>query len=155
MPSNVMEIRPASLDQIQQSPDGAWVEVQATVGDFAKKIAEIDTGGTGVTLHLSHNVKTGIFAVFQRLENGNEELLQTAEVLDDRLVNEVRRIVHRKLNGGSLVDELQAQRAKRDRDEAHANDERLGEVGELTSHVVKKELGIKDRAFIGKGLILP
>lgn len=151
-------IQPASFDQVKASPDGAWEVIPADWGHFAESLRMIDP-----SLKLQVNKITGIFAVFQEIEPDREDaafeyehgekgqhLVQTATVLDERLLRSVAEIVHRTRNQGAagLVAELQARRAERDRAEERAMDERLGDLGERTYHALRKDLDVQDRIFV-------
>ena len=140
-----LEIQPAGIDQVVGSVEsGDFDVVDHDVGNFAAQLKEIDA-----SLVLTVNRHNGVFVVKQCLEDGSEHLVQSATELDGRLLQEVRRIVHRTLNDPQgLTKELRERRRTREAAADHRIDERLGDLGEKTEHAIRKDFGIKSKASL-------
>lgn len=144
-----MEVRPTKADitQFVQARDGTLVTIENDVQNVANSLHEIDPH-----LRLRHSEAGGYFVVYwlpDGEEEGNGDLITTAQELDQRIVHEVREIYHRCSQPGySFADELE----KRDVDAKKAQDaewlERHGETYQRLAHAIRKDLGIKKRVFV-------
>lgn len=129
-----MEIRPATLDQIQKGRNGKKVVITNDVGDVAKKLKEVDP-----TLELHYNESAQYFVVIQRVGN-IEHLVTTALDLDDRIVERIKKITKPEYN---YEEESIAIKKQADKDLEHRRKEQVGEIGERLAHAIRKDLNEK------------
>lgn len=126
--------------------NGQGVVIEDDVSSIARQIREISP-----RLQLHWRPKGEVFAVVERedLPDGSVRvrLVTTARELDPRLVERVRRIAAEDYD---FVKEVEAHDARVDREAEHRFHERTGEAGEHAYHAIRKDLGIKTRAFVPK-----
>ena len=146
-------LSPARLDQFVETRN-RQVVVDADSCAIVKDLKEIDPS-------LEVRFVDGpepYFAVIQDLSEGNhkeQHLVTTVQAyptsfgtysgLDQRVVERVRKITH-----PSYDFMAEAERNKREWEESmrKAREEKLGEIGEQAAHALRKDLGVKNRAFI-------
>lgn len=140
-----MEIRPASLAQVQRSKDGRMVAIDNDVQNVANDLHEIDP-----KLRLRFSEAGGYFVVYFCEDGieGNGQLVLTAQDLDQRIVERIRRISSADYDYAAELEKADDQKA---RDDAWQWSEWAGETGEKLAHTLRKELGhTGSRAFIPK-----
>lgn len=137
-----MELQPATLAQVRAAKGGRLITVDADVGDVVRQLRDIDD-----TLRVRYAEDGGYFVVYQLLANGDEHLVLTAQRLDARIVDRIR-----KINSAAydFVAELEAGDRQREADHDHKLREQIGEIGERLHFAMRKDSGLQtDRAFIG------
>lgn len=139
-----MEIRPASLAQVQQAPDGRMVVVDDDVLGIAQQLKEIDP-----SLCLRYSEAGEYFVIYQQSDDGvHQHLILTSQDLNPQVVERVRQIGSEHYD---YMKELEAQDAAVERARDHAFSEKTGEVAERLSFAIRKDLGLlTDRAFVTK-----
>jgi hypothetical protein len=139
------EIQPASIDQIMRGKNGKFVQIEDDVGNVARDIKAIDK-----RLCVRYSEAGEYFVVYAREEwmpPGDGYLVTTAQELDGRLVDRLRRVAHHSYNFADEVDRIDDEY---DRQHEKRRKEQVGEIAERLSHAMRKELGLdKGRAFIG------
>jgi hypothetical protein len=138
-----MEIAPASLAQVRAGQNGRRYLIEDDVLDVARRIKEIDD-----SLSLQFNERGEFFVVVQTVDTPTgpeEKLVLTAQELDERVLHRVKHITHQSYDYVAEMDQMDAQ-AKRDED--HAFHEKTGEAGEVAAHALRKDLGLKGKAFV-------
>lgn len=137
-----MELQPATLAQVRLAKGGRMVNVDADVGDVVRQLREIDR-----TLRVRYAEDGGYFVVYQLLDNGDEHLVLTAQELDARIVERIRKV---NSSAYDFVAELEAGDRQREADHDHALREQVGEIGERLRFAMRRDKGLlTDRAFIG------
>lgn len=149
-----MHVQPANIDQIRAAADGRMVLISADVGGVAKQLREIDPG---LRVAFAERGNPPFWRVFWESEDRRETYLVTTvqavqnrsgtwEGLDQRLVETIKSIDPR--GGYDYATALQTAERER-REKAHREfRERTGPYGERLAWALRKDLGIKDRAFI-------
>jgi hypothetical protein len=138
-----MEIPAATLAQVTAAADGTMALVEDDVCNVARDLRQLHPD-----LRLRFSESAGHFAVYQQIEKQGrvqQHLVTTSQVCDQRLVKRVRMLLSPEYSFGDEVARVQAQR-QRERKRAFV--EKLGDPGERAFHALRKDLGIKDRAFI-------
>lgn len=136
------EIRPATFLQVRNGHGGAVAHVHRDVSEFARKLEDIDS-----SLRLRHNLAEDYFVVYQLIEHPDgsqdEQLVTTAQELDERLINRVRMVCseHYDLDG-----ELRRIDAAASRAQDRAFEEKVGPHAEKLAHALRKDFGDKSRA---------
>lgn len=142
------EIQPASMAQIIKGKNGHYIEVDDDVGNVVRDLQEIDN-----RLRVRYSEAGDYFVVYMReddMEPGDGYLVTTAEQLDARLVNRIRRISHESYD---FSKEVQAIDRQADKEREHAYSEHLGEIAERLAHALRKDRGFDQwRAYIPKDL---
>lgn len=140
-----MDIQPATLTQVQRGRLGRTLFIDDDVGGIAQQLLEIDS-----SLRLAFSEAGGHFVVKRRTERPDgsysEQLVTTAQQLDHRLLDRVRLVCSDHYDTAADMDRVDAQ-AERDRD--HRFHEQVGPIAERLAHAIRKDLGVKTRAFIG------
>lgn len=148
--TQAFEISPASLAQVQATDRGKMVAIDDDVQNVAADLQAIDPG---LKLFFNPSDEGGYFSIelHRELPNGStqEELVTTAQELDQRLVERVRQIDSA---GYSYADELdRADAAALRAHESHMH-EKIGVAGEKLRHALKKDLGLGgNQAYISRG----
>lgn len=139
-----MEIKPASLLQVQNAQDGRMIVIDDDVLGVARQLKEVDE-----SLCLRYAEAGGYFVVYQESEDGTEQhLVLTSQELNPQVVERVRQISS---PGYDYVAELDKQDAAAERARDHAFREKTGDVAERLAFAVRKDLGqVSDRAFVTK-----
>ncbi len=134
-----MEVQPATLAQVRAGRDGRRVIVEEDVGDIARQIHEIDH-----RLGVQWNEKGEFFMVIEQ-DGLRERLVLTAQELDGRVVERVRRIADPAYDFVGEIDQMD-QQAQREKDSRFR--EETGLVGERLAHAVRKDLGYQGKVFV-------
>ena len=148
-----MEVRPtpANLAQVTAARDGEWVQITDDVQNVANDLAEIDHH-----IRLRYSDTGDYFVVYwlpDGEEEGNGDLITTAQELDQRIVTRVRELYAKTLEPGySFADELEAEQRRKEAAQDAAFTEAHGEMYERLMHAMKKDKGIKDKVLIPKGV---
>lgn len=125
------EVPAATLDQVVRGRGGPLVLIENDVGDVARQLQEIHE-----SLRLRYNQQGQFFVVYQLTGDG-EKLVTTAQVLDARLVEHIRRLVHPSYDFGAEVDRLDAEN---DRRKDYEFDQKVGEIAEELAHAVRTDI---------------
>ena len=138
-----MEIQPASLAQVVTGRGGRLIPITEDVANIARRIKEIDD-----SLSLQFNERGEFFVVVQTVETPDgpeEKRVLTAQQLDERLIHRLKHITHQSYDFVAEMDRIDAQARK---DEEHRFHEKAGEAGEVAAHALRKDLGLKGKAFV-------
>jgi hypothetical protein len=135
-----MEIRAASLMQVQQSKNGQMVAVDDDVLDVARRLREVND-----SLRLRWSEAGEYFVVYELHEDGNEYLVLTSEDLNPQIIERVQQISN---SSYDYAKELDALDAARDRELDRITHEKAGEVGERIFHAIGKDTGQKTKIFV-------
>ena len=124
------------------------IPVEADVFHVVDRLKRIDAG-----LHLSYNRRDEVFVLQWKGLNHEgqyeEYLVGAYKELDARLVHLVEKLAARgDRNHETLAKELERLDAEKDREAAHVFSERQGPVAEQLAHALRKDLGIKNRAYM-------
>jgi hypothetical protein len=140
-----MEIKPASLLQVQNAQDGRMIVIDDDVLGVAQQLKEIDEN-----LRLRYSEAGDFFVIYQESEDGvHQHLVLTSQDLNPQVVERVRQISSAAYD---YVTELDRRDAEVDRARDHQFREQTGDVAERLSFAIRKDLGLTDRAFVGKGV---
>ena len=146
-------LAPARLDQFVETRN-RQVIVDADSCAIVKDLKEIDR-----TLEVRFvDGPEPYFAVFQNLsENGRREehLVTTVQAyptsfgtytgLDGRLLERVRKIAH---SSYDFMKEAEEGKRKWEEDRRKEREEVYGDMGERAAHALRKDMGVKTKAFI-------
>ena len=124
-----MKIQPSVLAYAQTDRNGDLVTIDEDVLDIARQLREIDP-----CLSVIFNERRGLFVVVETLEDGSETLVTTAEVLDQRLIERIRKISHSDYSYTAELDRIDKERTKAI---DHRFREAVGEAGERLKSVLK------------------
>jgi hypothetical protein len=143
-----MEIRPASLAQIQKGRDGQMLEIDDDVQGVANALNLIDHH-----IALRFSEVGNYFVAYWKpdgWEDGSGYVITTAQDLDHRIVKRVEDIYAKcKQPGYSFSDELEKNEAIAKAEQEHEAVEKNGPMLEQLAHAMRKDLGHdKRRAFI-------
>jgi hypothetical protein len=138
-----MEIRAASFAQVERGRDGRLVTVDDDVLGIAQDLKKIDD-----KLHLRWSEAGEYFVIYEVSEDGNEHLVLTSQDLNPAVLDRVRQVSHSSYNYAEELDRLDAQV---DRDFAYGQRQRFGEISELLSFAVRKDLGVQSRVYLNGG----
>jgi hypothetical protein len=134
--------RPATAEQVHRARNGRFHhvggEVERALQDYEPnlRIRYSDTGGYYVVYYLDP-------------ATGDEDLVTTALDYDMRIVAKVMAIDSERYD---LVAEMDRLDAQAERDLAHIESERVGEVGQRLHHAFRKDLGDTGSIFVPKGI---
>jgi hypothetical protein len=133
----LMELSPASLDQLRQSSSGRWMLVDKDVGSVAQQIAEI-AADRAISLSLRVSEVTGIFKVVQIIGD-TEQLVTSATECDQRLVDSVRKATSPQYDLNAELEQIE-----REKDSAHEarRQNQLGDAAERLAHAVRRDLHV-------------
>lgn len=136
-----MEIRPASLAQVQRARNGQMVQIDNDVLGVAQQLKEIDEG-----LHLRYSEAGGYFVIYYvDPEKKTEYMVSTMQELDPRAIERMRQISS---SSYDLIKEVEKQEAQAEKDRDHQIRENAGPVAERLAHAVRKDLGDTSRIFV-------
>lgn len=145
-----MEIPPtkADLAQVSRGRDGRMIAIENDVQGVANGLAEIDP-----RLRLRFSEAGGYFVVYYKpdgAEEGDGDLITTAQELDWRIVSLVRELYWKAQQPGySFAAELDKADAEEQRRKDHEFTERHGEMYERLAHAFRKDRGFdKLRAYV-------
>jgi hypothetical protein len=136
----MIEVRPATVDQVQRALSGELVVIDADAGSVAENLRRIDRA-----LSLRYDPVQKVSVVVH--VDGDEENLVTTQQgkPDQRLVKRVEEISAPGYDYGREVEKVE-------RDAERAQDarrrEQTGEIGERLAHALRKDLHVQNRAFI-------
>ncbi len=147
-----MEIRPATLTQLNLGRGGQLIEIDDDVQGVANALHEIDPH-----IRLRFSERGGYFVVYWKpdaVEEGDGYLIFTAQDLDHRIVQQMREHYHRCLQPGySLADELDKAEAQAKAELDYERDEEYGEVAERLAHAMRSDLGHdQSRIYVPEGI---
>lgn len=133
----MIDITPASLDQIVRGRGGKLIVIESDVNNVATDIRSIHPD-----LFLRYNQQGGYFVVLQDMgPNCRPHVVTTAQECDQRLVKRVKMIVSGTLNGtydyGTEVDK---QHDERDRANNAQFKENVGEVAEKLAWAIREDI---------------
>lgn len=143
----IVDIQPASIDQVQSGRDGRTRLVTADVGGVAKQLHEIDR-----SLKLRLHEHTGHYSVIQVfVEHGQEveHLITTCQpvagTVDPRLPERIRKIMQPSYD---VVDEITRLNDQRRADLEHREAEEIGERSERAHHAFRRAVGDTSRIVV-------
>lgn len=156
-----MRVEPARVDQIRSLNDGRVVLIDADAGGVAADLKAHDP-----QLRVKLAGTPPCWVVFRETPGPggqvNEELVTTAQAhlsrtgiltgLDQRVVDRVKEIDSQSRSGYDFVAELDRMNTKAERDKISARHEKFGETHEQLAHALRKDFGVKSKAFIGRDL---
>jgi hypothetical protein len=147
-----IEIPPvkADISQIVKAKDGKMVSIEDDVQNVANDLAEIDPH-----FRLRYSETGKYFVVYwkhdEAVEDGDGYLVTTAQDLDQRIVQTVKRIHHQVLNDPrySFADEVERVEEANRRIAEHNRAEEMGPKHEKLAHALKKDLHLdQERIFV-------
>lgn len=136
------DIKPVNYEQVIQAGDDYYI-IDAATSQIVKEINEVDS-----RLHVKYNTTHNFFVLFAKEEERGqliEYLVKTFTELDPRIVHRVKEISDPSYDFIKEEEELEKQA---DKDKLHAVQEDIGERAERLAHALRKDLGIKNRAFM-------
>lgn len=119
------------------------IEVEADVLDICRRIQEIEP-----SLGVDYNEDGQYFRVYQTI-SGEKHTVTTVTELTPELVERIAQLKHPTYDLAAELDRLDDQA---DREQQHAFKERVGEVGEHLFHAMRKDLQVKDRIWLPRGI---
>lgn len=134
----------ATIEQVRAGHGGRLVTIDNDLFDLAKRLHEIDR-----SLGLDWNDTAQFFRVTQTLPDGSKHVVLTCRELTPEVIDRVRLVTHPSYN---VADELDRMDRESDRAAQHKLSERTGEAGEHLHHAFRKDLGLKPRIFLPKGV---
>lgn len=154
-----MNVEPARVDQIRSLNDGRVVLIDAGAGGVAADLKAHDP-----QLRVKLAGVPPCWVVFREVPNPNgppnEELVLTAQAeltrtgvltgLDQRVVDRVKEIDSQSRSGYDFIAELDRMNAKAEKDKIQARHEKFGGKHEELAHALRKDFGVKNRAFIAR-----
>lgn len=147
----MLEISPATINQIRSGRGGRVIEIQDDVACIARDLKDVHED-----VRLGFNERGGYFVVYQLDREPatgavmGEHIVTTwdPEVngeLDQRLVQRVRRISQPDY---SVADDLDRMDREVEREHDRRFSEQVGEKAELLAHAIRKDLGATNRIFV-------
>lgn len=147
-----MDVQPAHVDQVLRAKDGQYVTIDSDAGGVADELRRIDP-----KLKVRFAESGPHWAVYYQQDDRTTYLVLTAEAtqgrtgawggLDHRIVKRIMKIGHSSYDYAREVERQNVKARKANRD---ATREKMAEAGVLAYHAIRKDLGVKDRAFIKK-----
>lgn len=138
-----MEIKAATLAQVQRASDGRMIQIDDDVLGIARQLKEIDEG-----LCLRWSESGEYFVIFHRNpETREENLVLTTQELDPRVIERVRKVGSKSYD---YVAELEKAEAQAERDNDHRIREQAGPVAERVVHELRKAEG--SRIIVPRGI---
>jgi len=127
------------------------VPVENDVFHVVDRLKRIDPN-----LHLSYHKTDKVFVLEWRGVNDQgqmvEDFVGAYTELDARIVHLIERLAAKEnRNRYILSRELDALDAQREREAMHAHEERMGPAAEQLAHALRKDLGVKSRAYMSNG----
>lgn len=134
------EIQPASIEQLVRGRNGKMIAIDADVGGIVQQIQEINPA-----FHVRYSEAGEYWVVFRiNPDTKKQELVTTAQELDGRLLNRIRKISSPLYDFAAEVDKLEAQGKKA---KEYQWSEQVREHGEQLAHALRKDKGLhKDSA---------
>lgn len=128
---HALDIKPASVAEVQRMFTGHTVVVTEDVQNVASDLAELGP------FHLHYDPLQDIYVVMQRMPDGSEQLVTSAQECDQRIVHRVREVTAPGYDIAAEVEKVEKARAKADE---HAFNEAVGEKAERLAHALRKDL---------------
>ena len=139
-----MDIKPASLAQVQRSRTGKLIQIDDDVLGIAQQLHEIDEN-----LHLRYSEAGEYFVIFHTdPETKTEHFVLSSVDLNPQIVERIRQISS---NSYDFVKEIEKQEAQAERDNDHRIREQSGDIAERFFHARRKDLGITSKIFVPAG----
>jgi hypothetical protein len=147
-----MQVRPASIDQVQRAKDGRMVLISARESTIAADLQRIDR-----RLKLRFSEGGGYWAVFEQPEGGcpcpdpnceHGHLVLTAQECDDRIVQRIQYIDPQGRGGYSYADALEKATLDAHRKSRQEFLDHVEELGEQAAHAVRRDLGARYKGGI-------
>lgn len=137
-----MRVEPTSLATFARTRGGKKLLVDDDVNGVARDLAAISD-----RLELHFNERGEFFVVVQRLDDGTEHMVFTAQECDQRIVNRVREITAPGYDFAAEVERLDvAAEARRE----HEFNEKMGEAHERLAHAIRKDTGQRLPDYVRK-----
>lgn len=136
-------MRRATLTQVRAGRGGRMIEIEVDVLDICRRIQEIEP-----SLGVDYNEVGQYFRVYQTI-GGEKHTVTTVNELTPELVERIRRLAHPSYDLAAELDRLDAEA---DRERQHAFKEKIGEIGEQLFHAARKDLEVKDRIWLPRGI---
>jgi hypothetical protein len=140
------EVEPATFTQMQRGRNGKMVEIDDDVGNIASDLRSIHPN-----LRLRFSEAGRYFVVYMREDwqpPGDGYLVTTAQELDQRLVDRIRRISS---EGYDFAKEIDRVDGESERAQEHRRYEQVGEIAERLAHALRKDRGMNGgRVFVPK-----
>jgi hypothetical protein len=140
-------ITPATLVQVREGRNGRMIAVEDDVQSICRELKQIDP-----SLGVDWNDREEYFRVFQMIDDDGrtkKHTVLTAQELTPEIVVRLRMLVHPDYD---YSREVERKHDRADREKDHAFHERTGEGGERLYWAIRKDLGLKPRAFIPKDI---
>lgn len=133
----MIDITPASLDQVVRGRGGNLVVIENDVNGVAKDIENIHPD-----LFLRYNEQGGYFVVLQNMGEGRRpHVVTTSQTCDQRLARKVQGIVHGHVNGTyDYGAEVERHHDERDRINNAQFSENVGEVSEKLAWAIREDI---------------
>lgn len=135
----MMEIQPATLDQIRIARNGKWVVIDNDVGNVAKDLRTLHP-----SLRLRHSESSGHFVVYQEIVHPNgkveQHLVTTAKECDQRLVKRVAQIMQPEYDFAKELDKMDDEAKKRSEKEF---EEQIEDHADRLAFAIRKDMGFK------------
>lgn len=133
----MIDIAPASLDQVLRGRGGKLLIIENDVNNVAKDIHAIHEN-----LFLRYNVEGSYFVVLQNMGEGfRPHVVTTAQECDQRLVRKVQGIVQGHVNGTyDYGAEIERHHDERDRINNAQFQENVGEVSEKLAWAIREDI---------------
>lgn len=154
-----MEVRPATLAQVSQARNGAFVQVDDDVQGVANGLHEVDPH-----IRLRFSEAGGYYVIYwtedpnvaeeDDVDGNSTYLIFTAQDLDHRIVKHMEEVYWRcRQPGYSFASELDKAEAEGKKQESHEWSERHGEMFEKMAYAMRKDLGYdQSRIFVPEGV---
>jgi hypothetical protein len=133
----------ATLTQVREGRGGRMVEIEEDVLDICRRIQEIEP-----SLGVDYNEDGQYFRIYQ-LIRGEKHTVTTTTELTSELVERIRRLAHPSYDFAGELERLDDEGTRQRR---QAFREKVGEVGEELYHAMRKDLQVKDRIWLPRGI---
>ena len=153
-----MDVEPARIEQIRQTPDGAFVAISADASSVAADLQRLDRR---LKVRFAHRARNPFWEIVRENEDGSVDRIRTVQAhqsrlgvwegLDHRIVRRFEYIDRDGRGGYNLADALEERRREREKRQADARREVQEQAAERLAHEVRKDLGLgpyRGRAFI-------
>lgn len=149
MDDHRLEIEPprANLGQLRLTNKLEMVPVHDDVLGVIERLQRIDRG-----LKMFYDINQEIFVLYHEGLNEQGHLVESFvgayRELDQRVVNLIERIDSQGRGRQDLATELGRLEAEKDAENARDRLERVGPMAEKLQHAIRRDLGMKSRAFM-------
>lgn len=134
--------RKAELVQVRAGKGGRLIEIDQDVLDVCKRLREVDP-----CLGVDYNEDSCLFRVSELCADGRKRTVCWVEELTADLPDYLQR-----LTKTDYVKEIERMDAQADRDRDHAFHERMGPIGERLAFALRKDFGVKSKAFVPRDI---